>query len=117
MDIGASGARTRSNGESIAQRSRRSQRGIGINGESARWTPGLPVREPGKRGEHRTEVTEGDRNRWERAAVNVWDSGARNRRNGESIPHRSTEVTEGGWGKDAVKRTGLAVRGTGEWEA
>jgi hypothetical protein len=47
-------------GESIAQRSRRSQRGIGIGGENAAVTSGLPVREPGKRGKHRTEVTEGD---------------------------------------------------------
>ncbi len=37
------------NGESIAQRSQRPQRGIGIGGESCLVNAGLPVREPGDR--------------------------------------------------------------------
>jgi hypothetical protein len=49
VDTGASGARNRRNGESIARRSRR-----GLEEEALQWAPGLPVRETGERGEHRT---------------------------------------------------------------
>ncbi len=63
--------REHAQGESIAQRSRRPQRGIRVGGRmhlgQDRW---LPVREHAQRGKHRTEVTEvteGDLGWWTNA--------------------------------------------------
>jgi hypothetical protein len=73
---------------------------MGLMRKALRSTSGLPVREPGKRGEHRTEVTEvaeGIGILGERSAVNVWDS-EREAVDGKSI-HRGTEgIGRGGLG-------------------
>ena len=98
VDTGGFWARTARIGESIAQRSRRSQRGIEDMAEKLWWTRRLLGENCANRGKHRTEVTEvtegesGDRR--QKALVNTRLLGENSRIGGK---HRTevTEVTEG----------------------
>jgi hypothetical protein len=105
VDTGASGARNRRNEESIAQRSRRSQRGDGIGGESAAVNIWPSVRESCKR----ESIAQRSRHRggwdwWGKRCGERLGIGCENGKRGK----HHTEVTE------ASEGLGLMPKGHGE---